>query len=539
MRLAGGQWSGSPRRGEAMSAEEAAPREDRPQRRRPLDLRFAGRTLLHALVVGGIVGLAGALFFAGLEFAQRSLIEGVAGVDLMRARGERFLAPEPGRLFRPWLAVLVPAAGGLLAGLLALIAPEISGGGGDAVIEAFHRGGRIRRRVAPLKALAALVALGAGGSGGREGPTMQVGGALGALLSGFVPATRRERRVLLLAGVAAGIAAVFRTPLGAALLAVEMPYRDDFESDALVPAILASVTAYGVVIALFGETTLFGSLPRFPLRPWQLPLYALLALPVALASVGFVAFLDSIRGVFAGLPGPAWVRPALGGLSMGLVATLAVTVLAAPLGVPGNGLGLFGGGYGLAQLSLTGGGSLPEGWWLVALLVVLLLAKMATTALAAGSGMPVGDFAPSLVMGAVVGDAFGQAAALLLPGWQIQPATFALVGMGTFYGGIARAPLSAVVIVSELAGSYDLLVPMMLSVAVAFVATRRWPLYPAQLRRRASGPGRAGAAARTRLAADAAPDLQDSEGEEDRGRGAPECQGDLFPEPPSQREEDH
>ena len=480
------------------------PADERPQRRRPLDLRFTGRTLLHALVVGGIVGVAGALFFAGLEFTQRWLIEGIAGVDLMRARGERFLPPEAGRAFRPWLAVAVPAAGGLVAGLISLAAPEVAGGGGDAVVEAFHHGGRIRRRVAPLKALAAILALGAGGSGGREGPSMQIGGALGTLLSGLVPATRRERRVLLLAGVAAGIAAVFRTPLGAALLAVEMPYRDDFESDALVPAILASVTAYGVVIALFGETTLFGTLPHFPMRPWQLPLFALLALPVALASVGFVASLDAVRGAAARLPGPVWLRPAAGGLAMGLVATAAVSVLDRPLGLPGNGLGLFGGGYGLAQVSLTGAGGLPAGWWLVGLLLLLLLAKMAATALAAGTGMPVGDFAPALVMGAVMGDAFGQAAALLLPTWQIQPAAFALVGMGTFYGGIARAPLSAVVIVSELAGSYDLLVPMMLAVAIAFVATRRWPLYPAQLRRRLAsgrtgrgvgGPEAAGAAA--------------------------------------------
>jgi len=514
------------------------PADERPQRRRPLDLRFTGRTLLHALVVGGIVGVAGALFFAGLEFTQRWLIEGIAGVDLMRARGERFLAPEAGRVFRPWLAVLLPALGGLAAGLLARLAPEISGGGGDAVIEAFHRGGHIRRRVAPLKAVAAVVALGAGGSGGREGPTMQVGGALGALLSGLVPATRRERRVLLLAGVAAGIAAVFRTPLGAALLAVEMPYRDDFESDALVPAILASVTAYAVVIALFGETTLFGVLPRFPLRPWQLPLFALLALPVALASVGFVAFLDAVRDAVARMPGPAWARPAAGGLAMGLVATLAVTVLGPPLGVPGNGLGLFGGGYGLAQLSLTGGGSLPSGWWIVALLAVLLLVKMATTALAAGSGMPVGDFAPSLVMGAVVGDAFGQAAALLLPHWQIQPAAFALVGMGTFYGGIARAPLSAVIIVSELAGSYDLLVPMMLSVAVAFVATRRWPLYPAQLRRRGLGGPRLAERARPRSAPKAAPQLEQPEGEQHGRGGPPEAAGDALPHPPGKREED-
>jgi CIC family chloride channel protein len=467
----------------APSADERAPRSRAP-RRQPIDVRFLGRTLLHALVVGGVMGVVGSALFAGIELAQRWLIEGIGGIDLMRAVGERFVGPDATRTIRPWLTILLPALGGLATGLLAVLAPEVLGGGGDAVIEAYHRGGKVRGRVAPLKALASVLALGSGGSGGREGPTMQIGGAVGAQLARWLPGTHRERRVLLLAGVAAGIAAVFRTPLGAALLAVEMPYRDDFESDALVPAILASVTSYGIVISIYGETTLFGPLPRFPFRPVELPLFAAMAVGAAVASVAFVAALDAVRSLVSRLPGPRWARPALGGLAMGAVATAVVLVLDARLGLPESGLGLFGGGYGLAQVSLTGSASLPVGWKLVGLLVLLLVAKMAVTALAAGSGMAVGDFAPSLVMGALVGEAFGQAAALLLPALHLQPAAFALVGMGTFFGGISRAPLSALVIVSELAGSYDLLVPMMLAGAISFVATRRWPLYPAQERRR-------------------------------------------------------
>lgn len=467
-------------------------------RRQPLDLRLVGRTLVHALVVGGVMGLVGVAFFVSLELAQRWLIEGLGGLNLMRAVGERFAAPrEPGH-FRPWLAALLPALGGLATGLIGLVAPEVVGGGGDAIIEAYHRGGRIRRRVAPLKFVASVLALGSGGSGGREGPTMQIGGAIGSALASVVPATRRERRVLVLAGVAAGIAAVFRTPLGAALLAVEMPYRDDFESDALVPAILASVTSYGVATTLLGETTLFGELPRFPFRPAELPLFLLLAVFASLAAVAFVATLDRVRVVTSRLPMPAWTRPALGGLAMGVVATVAIEALGPPLGAAGRGIGIFGGGYGIAQVTLTGAPHLPAGWTLVGLLVLLLAVKALATALATGGGMSVGDLAPSLVMGALAGAAFGQAMAILLPGWHLQPAAFALVGMGTFFGGIARAPLAALVIVSELAGSYDLLVPMMLASAVSVVATRRWPLYGAQERRRPRarlGEGRAPAGA--------------------------------------------
>src|SRR5204862_7790238 len=131
------------------------------------------------------------------------------------------------------------------------------------------------------KALASLFTLGTGGAGGREGPTMQIGGALGSVVARILRVSTRERRILLIAGVAAGIAAVFRTPLGAALLAVEVLYRDGYESDALVPSILASVVAYSVVISIFGETTLLGHAPRFAFVPWHLPFYGLLALLVA------------------------------------------------------------------------------------------------------------------------------------------------------------------------------------------------------------------------------------------------------------------
>jgi len=455
-----------------------------------LDLRILGRTLLHTALVGGIAGLVGAAFFAGLELAQRLLLEGLAGYAPLRARGETFLPPFEGRAFRVWALVLLPALGGLASGLLTWrFAPEAAGGGGDATVEAYHRGGGIiRRRVIPVKMLAAICTLASGGSGGREGPTMQIGGAIGSLVGRWLPTSARERRVLFVAGVAAGISAVFRTPLGAALLAVEMLYRDDFEADALVPAILGSVVAYSVVITVFGETTLFGHPARFPFVPAHLPLYGLLALVAALAGVAFLSALRRVQGVSARLPLPVWARPAAGGLAMGLLGTGLALWLRARLGGPGLGLGVFGGGYGAAQVALSGGPGLPQGWELVALFLALASAKLVAASLTIGSGAAAGDFAPSIVMGGLLGAAYGHAAALLLHDPRIQPAAFALVGMGTFFGGIAHAPLSALVLVSELAGSYDLLVPMMLAVGVAFVVLRKWSLYPAQPRTHRQSP---------------------------------------------------
>src|SRR5262249_32658840 len=144
----------------------------------------------------------------------------------------------------------------LLAGVIShFVAPETRGGGGDAFIAAFHlHKGSIRKRVAPVKFIASVLTLGSGGSGGREGPTMQIGAAVGSLVARALKLTVRERRLLLVAGTAGGMAAIFRTPLGAALLAVEALYRDDFEADALIPAILASVTSYSIFVTVFPET---------------------------------------------------------------------------------------------------------------------------------------------------------------------------------------------------------------------------------------------------------------------------------------------
>ncbi len=447
-----------------------------------LDFRIVGRTLLHAAAVGVAAGIAGAALFAGLELFQRVLLEQVAGYTPLRADGETITASVQTHVFRPWILVLLPALGGLACGLLARFAPEIAGGGGDAMIDAFHhRGGRIRPRVIGLKALASMFTLGTGGAGGREGPTMQIGGALGSLVAKWLRVSARERRILLVAGVAAGMSAVFRTPLGAALLAVEVLYKDGFESDALIPSVLASVVSYSVVISIFGQSTLFARVPRFPFHPGQLPLFALLALLVAGLAAGFVAIFRRVRGVFQSSRIPVWARPAVGGLLLGAFTVPLIVFLGDHIHQPGQGLGLLGGGYGAVQMAIAGSEWLPEGWTAVVLLAALAVAKLFAASLTIGSGGSAGDFAPSLAMGGMVGGAFGRAAQLLLHDPNIQPGAFALVGMGAFYGGIAHVPLAALVLVCELAGNYDLLVPLMLTQGIAFVALRKRALYEAQV----------------------------------------------------------
>jgi CIC family chloride channel protein len=449
---------------------------------RRFELGVVGRNLFDGVAVGVAAGLFGAAFFAGLEYFQRLLLEDIAGYVPLRADGETFAAGDGGHTFRPWLLLVLPALGGLACGLIARFAPETRGGGGDAMIDAFHhRGGTIRSRVIWVKTLASMFTLGTGGAGGREGPTMQIGGALGGLVARWLRSTPRERRVLMIAGVAAGMSAVFRCPLGSALLAVEVLYKDGFESEALIPAVLASVVSYSVIISIFGESTLFARVPRFPFVPAHLPLFGLLALLVAALAAVFARVYRSVHQLFDRLPVPDWTRPAAGGLALGAFCTPAVMVVGNYLHAPGEGLGILGGGYGAVQMAISGSPWLPAGWIAVGLLVALSLAKLFAASLTIGSGGSAGDFAPSLAIGGLFGGAFGRAAELITHDTHLQPGAFALVGMGTFYGGIAHVPLSALVLVCELAGNYDLLVPLMLAQGIAFVALRNRSLYASQM----------------------------------------------------------
>ena len=281
-----------------------------------------GRVVLHALLVGVAVGTGACFFYALLGLAERALLEGVAGYEPLRSAGEHALDfPMPRRPFSPWILALLPALGGLGAGYLThKLARETSGGGGDAYIDAFHRrGGAMRKRVAVVKILATALTLGTGGSGGREGPTMQVGAALGSLLGRFIHVSPRERRMLAVSGTAAGLSAIFGTPLGAALFATEVLYRDDFESEALVPAILASVTAHSLFIGFFPEATLFAHAPRYPFQPSELWLFALLAIVISVVARVFVKALHTSHKLFDRLPIPPWTRPGVGGALLGAV----------------------------------------------------------------------------------------------------------------------------------------------------------------------------------------------------------------------------
>lgn len=445
----------------------------------PVDLRIVGRTLFHAVIVGLSAGVLGVAFVRALDGLQVLLLEELVGYTPLRASGES--VHELAEAFRWWLVVPMLFVGGLLAGWLMRWAPEVRGGGADATLEAFHSGGaNVRNRVLPAKVLASLATLSTGGAGGREGPTIQIGGAVGALASRLMRVSARERHILLLAGAAAGISSVFRTPLGAALLVVELVYADGFENDALVPSVLASVVSYAVAITLHPEGVLLAHATRYPFVPAHLPYYAVLALFTSLGAVFFLAVYERTRHFFARLNVAPHLKPAIGAAMLGAVVLVMVMVLSFLFETPLRGFGILGGGYGLVQIAISDAPWLGRSWSAVAFFAGMMVVKAIATSLTVGSGGSAGDFAPSMAMGGLIGGAFGRAVQLVSNDPRIDPGAFVLVGMGAFYGGIAHTPLAALVMVCELAGTYDLLVPAMFAQGIAFVALRDRSLYHSQ-----------------------------------------------------------
>ena len=438
-----------------------------------VDLYNFGRWLVLALLVGVVAGLGGTFLTWGVDWIGSVVLHDVVGFQVP-GHGETADAgwnfPE-----RPWFLLLVLPLVGLLVGwLVQTFAPEAEGHGTDAVINAYHRErAELRKRVVPVKLITSMLTIGSGGSAGREGPVAQVGAGFGSYLADLLRLGYHDRRVLVISGMAAGIGGMFRAPLGAALFAVEVLYSDpDFESEALIPAIISSIVSYIVVASLTGWNSIFHTADIHFARPHELFAYLVLGMVVAVVGVIYVKVFYGMRdNVFARMPIPNWTKPAVGGL------LLAILALAVPQ--------VLGGGYGWLQLTLDN--QLP-----LKILILLLPAKILATSLTISSGGSGGVFAPSLVIGGVTGAIFADLVGRVAP--QLAPPTAAcvLVGMGGFFAGVAKVPIASLIMVAEMSGSYGLLVPMMLVSSVAYLLTRGVSIYEAQVPGRVDSPAHIG-----------------------------------------------
>ncbi|WP_228373847.1 chloride channel protein [Demequina maris] len=427
--------------------------------------RRSENTVLIALaLVVGILGGFGAIAFRWLVETATWIFTGHA--DYAGTTGH------PAHPWLPWLGgffvVLTPVVGGLIYGpLVQRFAREARGHGVPEVMYAIHRrGGRIPARVAFVKALASAVTIGSGGSVGREGPIVQIGSALGSSLARAARLDENGVRMLVACGAAGGIAATFNAPIAGVFFAFEL-LLGTLAARSIGAIVISAVTASVIGRVFLGDEP-FLVLPEFSVgHLGEYGLYVVLGVLAALVGVTFTRVLYKIEDLCdAAWRGPEWARPAVGGLLLGLL------LLALPQ--------MYGVGYPVLEGAVMGR-------YAIGFLVILLVGKIVATSLTIGIGGSGGVFAPSLFLGAMLGAAFGQGADALMPGLDLDPGAYAVVGMAAVFAGASRAPITAVLIIFELSGEYTIILPLMLAVAVSTLLSGRLShdsIYTLKLRRR-------------------------------------------------------
>lgn len=429
------------------------------------------RLILDTLLLG-VVGAFGAqLFTLLLRLANWLFLTELAGYTppgLGHEGGSLVEVIGPHGL---WLIPLATTLGGLVVGVLVQgLAPEAEGHGTDTVVRAFHRAeGFLRARVAPVKLVASAITIGSGGSAGREGPVALIAGGIGSWYATLTGRSEKDRRLLLVVGAAAGLAAIFRSPVGTALLAIEVLYSDmEFESDALLYTMLASIVAYAVNGFFAGWGPLFRMPASLALpRVWDNGWFVVLGAAAGIVGTAVPAFFYGTRDAFRRLRIPGFAKPALGGLLVGMMGLALPQVLA--------------GGYGWMQAAIDGRMALVT-------MLLLVVAKMVAMSCSVASGGSGGVFAPTLFVGAMLGGSLASLA-------HLPSAPFAVVGMAAVFAASGRVPLANLMMVTEMTGGYALLVPAALAVSVSYLVQVRLSrrqryrtLYEAQVPRRADSP---------------------------------------------------
>jgi CIC family chloride channel protein len=352
----------------------------------------------------------------------------------------------------PWsYKVGIPAAGGLLVGpLVYFFAREAKGHGVPEVMESVAlRGGVIRKRVVLVKTLASAISIGTGGSVGREGPIVQIGSAIGSTIGQALHVSADRMRALVGCGAAAGIAATFNAPIAGSMFALEV-ILGDFGLATFSPIVISSVLATAVSRAFLGDTPAF-IVPAYQfVSAWEFPIYLILGFFCAAVGVTFSKTLYRCEDLFESLKFPEYLKPIIGGLILGVSGLLIPQIL--------------GVGYGAMDLAL--GQQLA--WWLMLLLVA---AKLLATSITIGSGGSGGIFAPSLYMGVMAGGFFGMVVHQLFPNVTASPGAYSIVGMGAVVSATTHGPLAAILILFEMTGSYEIILPLMFSCIIATIAS--------------------------------------------------------------------
>ncbi len=406
------------------------------------------------IIVGLISGVAGIILTYSVEFLQDNLFNTV--VDM---KNNNFL-------FVLVLLPLLTMLGGLISGILTYyFAPEASGHGTDAVIEAIHRkAGRISLNIPIIKLIASTILLGTGGSAGKEGPIALTGAGFASYISEKMHFTQSEKRLLVLSGMAGGLSAVFKAPLGSLIFSLEVPYKRDVEIEAIVPIAVSSFTAYALSVYVTGTTTLF-NVSIGMLSPLEyLAFFALIGIVMGVVARIFSMLFYGIRDFFAKIPVKGYLKPMIGGLMTGLLGILFPEIL--------------GQGYAVVQDAMY-----EENIFWFSLIVIALL-KILATSFSVASGGSGGVFAPILVTGGIMANGIAR---LFYGDIHLVPAA-TIVGMTSLLAGAGKVPLAAIIMVAEMTNGYQLIGPALVSVALSYIVSGNYTIYEKQVDTRSDSP---------------------------------------------------
>lgn len=394
--------------------------------------------LTMAAIVGVASGAGAVLFIAAIEVFHRLFFE--EGRTALSFLGSGYV-------------ILLPVIGGLIVGpLVHFLAPEAKGHGVPEVMTAMAvRGGRIRPMVILVKAVGSAITIGSGGSVGREGPIVQIGAAIGSVVGQRFKLSHTRILALVGSGAAAGVAATFNAPIAGVMFALEV-LLGEYTVPAVSTMVFSAVSASVISRLFLGDHPSF-VVPAYSLvSSWELLLYLGLGVVSALGAGLFVRTLYFSEDLFDGLRFPPYMKPVIGGLLLGLLGFVLPQV--------------FGTGFGVVEEVLNG----SLAFWL---LLVLIFAKILATSITLGAGFSGGVFAPALMVGAVLGGAYGKVVHTLLPAFTATSGAYATVGMAAVFAAAARAPITSIIILFELTLDYRIMLPLMFATVVATVLAAR------------------------------------------------------------------
>lgn len=407
--------------------------------------------IILAVVVGIFTGLGSVGFVRLLRAVSDYARDGVAG-----SLG----------FFGPANLVLLPALGGLVVGYIThRFAKEAKGHGVPEVMTALAiSGGVIRKRVVGVKIVASALTIGFGGAAGREGPMVQIGAAIGSTVGQWAKLSSQHVRTLVACGAAGGIAATFNAPIAGAIFSMEV-LTGRVQTDFLL-VLLTSLSSSVIARHYLGNSPAIFA-PRYGLiSAAEIPLYFVMGIILGLAAVGYVRLLYRSEDFFNSWRFPDSLKPAVGGLLVGLVLRFAPEVY----------------GTGLPAMESAIWTRFPLG-----LLMGLFLAQLIANCATLGSGGSGGVFSPSLYMGAMLGGGFGAVVHSIYPAWTGTSGAYAMVGMAAFFAATAKAPTTSILILFEMTGDYEVMLPLMAAtVGSVYVSHRLLPhsIYSLKLSRR-------------------------------------------------------